>query len=331
MTVPVHIITGFLGSGKTTLLNRLLASPDMADSAVLINEFGETAVDHLLVENIDDDIVVLESGCVCCSVRDDLAGALRTLWEKREQNLIPSFRRVILETTGIADPLPVCRQIMTDELVTPYYCNGAIVTVVDGVYGDTNLDRHVESIRQVVVADHLVLTKIDLVNSQQLDLLEKRLQKLNPSASISHRDAVSGTGELFPGLSENRTRQDPEQWLTSMADMDPNTSTETGHDTRFGSFCIRWRQPMAWNDFTAWLEVLLLARGEQILRIKGIINQKEETRPIFIQGVQHTVYAPVKLESWPGEPRTELIFITQDFSKEAVINSIQDVLDVECQ
>lgn len=328
MSVPVHLITGFLGSGKTSLLNRLLASPDMADSAVLINEFGETAVDHLLVENIDDDIVVLESGCVCCSVRDDLAGALQTLWAKREQGLIPSFRRVILETTGIADPLPVCRQIMTDELVTPYYSNGAIVTVVDGVYGQSNLDRHVESIRQIVVADHLVLTKVDLINRLELESLEKRLQGLNPSASISHRDAVSGTGDLLSGLS---ARQNPDQWLTARSSNDLNQSSETGHDARFGSFCIRWREPVAWNDFTAWLEVLLLARGEQILRIKGMINQKGETLPILIQGVQHTVYAPVKLESWPGEPRTELILITQDFPKEAVVNSVHDVLGIGCQ
>jgi G3E family GTPase len=331
MTKPIHLLTGFLGSGKTTLLNRLLAAPAISDSAVLINEFGETAVDHLIVDRIDEDIVILESGCVCCSVRDDLPAALVKLQEKQEDGRMPPVRRVLLETTGIADPLPICQQIMTDEEIIAHYHNGVVLTVVDAVYGGANLDKYMESANQVAIADQLIITKVDLVSGRNLETLARRLRSLNAIAPVFPAGPDSAIDALLQALTEQGVRNRPEQWLQSLGAMTGAIQAqEPGHERRFESFCLGWHDAVSWDDFSAWLEGLLAARGEQILRLKGIVNLYGDPRPTLIQGVQHSFYPPLKLDSWPGGTRTELVVITRDLPREAVVNSVGDVLGIDC-
>ena len=320
-------MTGFLGSGKTTLLNQLLSSPLLADTAVLVNEFGEIALDHLLVNSIDEDIVVLESGCVCCSIRDDFSSSLLTLHDKRKREAIPAFQRVILETTGIADPIAIAELILSDaDIVQRYTCNH-ILTVVDAVYGQTNLDRYIEAVKQVSVADKIIISKTDLCDHTHLEGLEKRIHKLNPLASKSH----SGPEPVNPRiLSGNHSAVT--SWVNKKPPGQNNGMEEvTGasQDHRFSTFSLTWPEAVKWDDFVAWLEALLIARGDSIHRVKGLLNVHGEAQPVVIQGVQHSFHQPVKLDNWPaGKIKTELVFITSDFSKRAAVNSLQNILEV---
>ncbi len=327
--IPINIITGFLGSGKTTLLNQLLSSPELADTAVLINEFGEIGLDHLLVNSIDEDIFLLESGCVCCSVRDDFSASLFTLHEKRAGGSIPPFQRVILETTGIADPIAISELILSDkEIVRRYTCR-KILTVVDAVHGRTNLDRHIEAVKQVSVADHIIMSKTDLCDNTQLDGMEERLQRLNPLASRSY----CGVKPVDPGVLSGNSSAAP--GLASRLAPPQNTPGEEAnaspYDHRFATFSLTWQDAVEWDDFVAWLEGLLIVRGDSIHRVKGLLNVAGEMRPVVIQGVQHSFYSPITLEHWPeNKTATKLVFITSDFSKQAAINSLENILDVRC-
>lgn len=320
-------MTGFLGSGKTTLLNQLLSSPLLADTAVLVNEFGEIALDHLLVNSIDEDIVVLESGCVCCSIRDDFSSALLSLHTRRKQGAIPAFQRVILETTGIADPIAIAELILSDAAIIQCYTCNHILTVVDAVYGQTNLDRYIEAVKQVSVADKIVISKTDLCDNAHLGSLEKRLRKLNPLASTSYSGTepvnprvLSGNGSEVMGWADKRS-------LGQNNGMEELTGAAQDH--RFSTFSLTWPEAVNWDDFIAWLEALLIARGDSIHRVKGLLNVHGETQPVVIQGVQHSFHQPVKLDNWPaGKIKTELVFITSDFSKPAAVNSLQNILEV---
>ncbi len=326
--IPINIVTGFLGSGKTTVLNQLLSSPALADTAVLVNEFGEIGLDHLLVKSIDDDIFLLESGCICCSVRDDFSASLLRLHARRAQGSAPPFQRVLLETTGIADPIAISELALSDkEIIQRYFCR-KIVTVVDAVYGQSNLDQHIEAVKQVSVADHIIVSKTDLCDPPQLDGIGERLRQLNPLASRSHSglepvdpDILRGEGGgAAPGWEGKRLpRQNaPKQEAAS-----------SPHDHRFATFSLTWPEAVAWDDFVAWLEAILVVRGDSIHRVKGLLNVAGESRPTVIQGVQHSFYPPVKLDGWPeGEAATGLVFITSDFSKRAAIKSLENILDV---
>ena len=330
MSVPLTLLTGFLGSGKTTLLNRLLAAPSMADSAVLINEFGEAAVDHLLVDSIDDDIVVLESGCVCCSVRDDLTGALLSLAERQQDGVIPPLRRIILETTGIADPLPICRQIMNDGELSARYRTGPILTVIDGVYGPATLDRHLEAVRQAVIADHLIVSKVDMIDTRRRHDLQDRLYRLNPAATVSLCDPERDIEEMLKAVSDRAGSEAMLTRLQRCAARDPHAHAGGDtHDHRFDTFLLAWDEAVDWPEFNAWLEGLLTARGAQIYRLKGLVNISGE--PVLVQGVQQSFYPPKRLAAWPGERRTQLVLITRDLPRQALMNSVADVLNICCR
>ncbi len=325
--IPINMITGFLGSGKTTVLNQLLASPDLADTAVLVNEFGEIGIDHLLVKPIDDDIFLLESGCICCSVRDDFSDSLLRLHARRAQGSMPPFQRVLLETTGIADPIAISELVLSDKAIIQRYVCRKILTVVDAVHGQNNLDRHIEAVKQVSVADHIIVSKTDLCDAAQLQRIEERLRRLNPLAARSR----SGLKPVDPGIlssagpavTSRASQQLPRQ---NRPEQDASSSP---HDHRFATFSLRWPEAVAWDDFVAWLEAVLIARGDSIHRVKGLLNVAGESRPWVIQGVQHSFYAPQKLDGWPsGETTTRLVFITSDFSKRAVLNSLEGILDV---
>lgn len=329
-SIPITILTGFLGSGKTTLLNRLLSAQGAADIAVLINEFGVTGLDHLLVNALEEEIVLLESGCVCCAVRDDFSASLLKLYDKREKRLIPPFRHVILETTGIADPASIHELILSDRDVRQRFFCKQIITVVDAVYGGSNLDRHLEAVKQASLADKIIITKTDLCASSRVGKIQARLGRLNPLASMlcSGREPVD-PDELI-GNGNNRDilpAHDPDRRDTHIGHM-----SAAGHDRRFSTFSLSWQESVEWDDFTAWLEALLIVRGGSIHRLKGLLRVHGETRPTVIQGVQHSFYPPAKLEKWPkGGEKTELVFITSDFTRQAAINSLHDILHVSVE
>ena len=315
--LPFVLLTGFLGSGKTTLLNRILADPSMGDTAVLINEFGAIGLDHLLVASVTDDVVLLESGCVCCSVGDDLGAALATLLERRRAGELPPFRRVVLETSGIADPGPIQQRILADPQLAPQLRIEGVVTVVDALLGECNLERHPECTTQVAVADRLVVSKLDLVTADQRQALITHLRALNPHASLLLPGADGPMPEDLLGNPAPGGRAD---WFTPAPDHGAASGRPGGsaHAERYATFSLRWNQPLDWEDFRAWVEDLLLARGDSILRMKGLLHVHGEIRPVVVQGVQHSLYPPARLSAWPdGGPRTEIVFITRDFPREA--------------
>ena len=323
MPLPFMLLTGFLGSGKTTLLNRILADPSMGDTAVLINEFGAIGLDHLLVAAVTDDVVLLESGCVCCSVGDDFGAALTTLLERRHLGDLPMFRRVILETSGIADPGPIEQRILTDPKLSAQFRVQGIVTVVDALLGERNIERYLECATQIAVADRLVLTKLDMATFAHRQALTGRLRQLNPSAQILLSAAVGPPPkDLFnEHLATGRT----EFCSIEHAGNDHALPhSDALHTDRYSTFTIRWDDPMDWVDFEAWLEALLIARGENILRIKGLLLVRDDPYPVVVQGVQHCLYAPMHLPAWPkGGARTEIVFITRDFPRAAALLSFQ--------
>jgi G3E family GTPase len=324
---PVTLLTGFLGSGKTTLLNRVLREPGIEETAVLINEFGAVSIDHLLVREASENLMVMSNGCICCSVAGDMVQALRDLYFKRANGEVPAFRRVIIETTGLADPAPIMHTLIEMPLVAARYSLSGIVTTVDAEHGDGQLNDHAESVKQAAVADRLVITKSDRISSATLSQLRSRLGLLNPGATIL--EAVNGqvdTGMLFDtGLYQPGGKSpDVNKWLAAEAYKPVSavraplaTSRVTArHDDRIRAFALVLDSPVQWPAMVEALETLTAMRGDQLLRIKGIINVAGESRPRAIHAVQHTLYPAAQLPAWPdGDHRTRLVFITRDLDE----------------
>jgi G3E family GTPase len=325
--LPVSVITGFLGSGKTTLLNALIAHPAMGETAVLINEFGEVGLDHLLVRKIDEAIVLLNSGCLCCSVRGDMITALRDLFLKRVRGDVPPFGRAVIETTGLADPAPIIHTLMSDPLLGARYRLDGVVATVDAVHGEGQLDGHPEAVKQAAMADRLVLTKCDLAATEAVDALEARLRRLNPAAPLFKADhGQVPPAALFPaGLYDPATKtSDVTGWLNAEAyaetDHDHGHNHDVNrHDDRIRAFCLTFEAPLDWDRFLRWMEILQSARGESLLRIKGLLDVAGENQPVVIHGVQHVFHPPATLPSWPSADRSSrIVFITRDLGQAAV-------------
>ena len=322
--VQVSLLTGFLGSGKTTLINALLKHPDMGETAVLVNEFGEIGLDHILVEKIDEETVLLNAGCLCCSVRGDLARALRELYIKRVKGDIPPVRRVLIETTGLADPAPIIHTLMTDPIISNRYALDGIVTTVDAVNGPSQLDSQVESVKQAAVADRLVVTKPDLVDADDLADLEDRLGAINPGAPI-HR-AVMGALDpdaLFDaGLYDPKTKSlDVQRWLRdeAYAEQHDHHHDVNRHDDRIRAHCLVLDRPLRWEAFVTWIQTLIAVNGEDLLRIKGIVDIEGQDGPIAVHGVQHLFHEPVRLPDWPDDDRrSRIVFITRGIEREVI-------------
>ena len=318
-TTPVTVLTGFLGAGKTTLLNHLLRQPGLARTAVLVNEFGEIGLDHLLVEKLDDTTVLLNAGCLCCTVRGDLARVLREMLPRARRDEIS---RIVIETTGLADPVPILATLLSDPVAASAYRLDGIVTVVDAVNGESHLDTHEEAVRQAAVADRIIVSKADMAAPAGL---RGRLRRLNPGAPVieSTHGVVDPAFVLNAGVFDPSAKSaDVQGWLDAAAfetahahhDHDPNR-----HDARIAAFCITLDQPIDWPALAVWLEKLVASKGEHLLRIKGILNVKGEHRPVAIHAVQHLMHPAVKLRAWPGgDPRTSrLVFITRDLPRAA--------------
>lgn len=344
--IPVSILTGFLGAGKTTLLNGLLKSPDMSETAVIINEFGEVGIDHLLVEKADDNVFEMASGCLCCTIRGDLVDTLGDIVNRRDAGTVKPFERVVIETTGLADPAPVLHTIMTEPFLLTRYQLAGVVCVVDLVNGGSSLDRHEEAVKQVAVADRIVLTKADLLvgrtGEQTLFDVVARLNKLNRSA----RMLDASTGEAVPGNLFNTGLYDPatkslnvSNWLAAEryedtkrrkrgksgnSDHDhdhnhahPHNHDVNRHDDHISSFAIFSDKAISQWNMDLFLELLRGYHGPNLLRVKGIVKLEEDLdRPLVIHGVQHIFHPPYKLEKWPDDDhRSRLVFITRDIAK----------------
>lgn len=357
--IPVTLLTGFLGSGKTTVLNHLVRKPELADALVIINEFGEMALDHLLVAHSTENLVMeMSSGCLCCTIRGDLVKTLRDITWRFSRGGQRQFRRVLIETTGLADPAPIIHTLMTHPQIAPKYRLDGIVTTVDMATGMHTLDRHPEAVKQAAVADALLLTKADLVSDEQRNTLLRRLVGINPAAP---RWEVQG-GDIAPqkvlnlGLfSADGKTPDVARWLREDAyapahehahdhhvhdhghhghahvEHESHSHHEHGHshahahhdvnrhDDHIRAFCFHVDEPIPDEVLTNWLELLMSFVGSNILRVKGILNVDGEEQPIVVHGVQHIFHPPVPLPAWPSEDRrSRMVFITQDVDREVV-------------
>jgi G3E family GTPase len=303
---PVTLITGSLGSGKTTLLQRLLLDPTLSDTAVLINEFGEIGIDHHLLEHIDETMVMLHSGCVCCTIRGELSTAIKDLHSRRECGLLPPFRRLVIESTGLADPFPILSTVRSDPVLRHHFGLGNVITTVDAVNGARQLDMQ-PSVKPVAVADRLVLTKTDLATAEAADRLTNRLHYINPGAPLWR--AVEDDLDADVLLSADDIGA--ERWQP--ADRHGHTPDDQHrHTDDIRTLALGFDEPVDWTRFGVWLTMLLHRHGDELLRVKGILNVADAETPVAVHAVQHLVHPPRHLGAWPDEDRrSRLVFIAR--------------------
>jgi G3E family GTPase len=327
--IPITIITGFLGSGKSTLLGTLLRHPAMHRAAVIVNEFGEVGIDHALLAGSTESMTLLPNGCLCCSVRTDLQETLRELFIKRRAGEVIDFDRVFIETTGLADPVPILHALISDPMLAAHYRLDGVVTLVDAVNGSFALAHMAEAVKQVAVADRLVITKTDLAPTEGAAALRAQLHAVNPQAK--QLEAVRGVLDPteLSGLSFHRARIDEVALARWLGPVDPPASSgggdrrerllTSGHSSGITTFCLWFDVPFTWQSFTAIVQVLTSLRGPDLLRVKGLVHLREEAGPVVVQGAQHLFHEPVTLESWPSDDRrSRIVFITRGLERDAV-------------
>jgi G3E family GTPase len=329
--LPVSVLTGFLGSGKTTLLGKLLRHPAAGRVAVVINEFGEIGLDHDLIATSDETVVQLESGCLCCALQSDLVRTLRDLHIRRVKGEIAEFERVVIETTGLADPAPILQTLMADPLVEHHFRLDGVITLVDATSGGAMLERQPEALKQAALADRLLITKVDLAAPGQVASLRARLRALNPAAPLL--EVIDGEIEpealLEIGLYDAARRTaDVERWLGETGHAQEGHEHGHRHDESIRTFCIRRSEPMPGAVASFFFTLLQGHCGPDLLRVKGILNIAEAPeRPMVIQGVQHVFHPPVQLDAWPSADRdTRIVFIVRDLDP-ADIERLLDALE----
>ena len=334
---PVTLLTGFLGAGKTTLLNAILTNATGPRIAVIVNEFGEAGLDHDLIEAVDEDIVLMQSGCLCCSIRGDLSRTLQDLAARKKEDLL-TFDRVVIETTGLADPAPILQTFLLDTYLAKNFRIDGVVTVVDAATGPDTLNRQFEAVSQVAMADLLVLSKTDLVSESTSGALKTRLRSLNPTADILRADrGVVPTTALWDlsGMRPQGTSDHAMAWLTPTAPVDPldnlsglgpyaaSTAPPPKHDARIGSASIILDDPIPADAFDLWLDTLIMLRGPNILRVKGIVHLLGIEMPFVFHGVQHLFDPPVPLNDWQGKNRqSRIVVIARDMTSAELVYSL---------
>ena len=327
---PFSVLTGFLGAGKTTLLNRILRDPLLSDTLILINEFGDVGLDHLLVERVDGDTILMASGCVCCSIRGELVDTLEDILRRRDNGRIKPFERVIVETTGLADPAPLLHTIMTHPYLLMRFRLESVISLVDAVNGMHTLDEFPEALKQAAVADRIVISKSDLCETpaaqEYLAQLRARLQQINPSARLL--DAASGEADaaslLDAGAYDPATKSfDVRRWLNAEAfnavlgAAQKSMRASSPHDARLHSFVLTAESPVAPTSLQLFLDMLKQLHGASLLRMKGLIALSDDPgRPVVIHGVQHVFHPPLRLDRWPDADRaTRIVCIVRDMDK----------------
>lgn len=335
--IAVSVLTGFLGSGKSTVLGRLLSHPDMDETAVIVNEFGEVGIDHALVASSDENTVLMSSGCLCCTIRGDLIDTLRDLFGRRERGELPAFKRVVVETTGLADPAPILHTLMADRGVVERFRLDGVISTADAVNGAATLDNHVESVKQAAVADRILLTKTDLATVEMLEDIRARLSAINPSAPILpvamgevHPDALFDAGLYNPATKTADVRG----WLRDEAytrAAGQGGHHDHGHDVnrhndRISAFCLYFETPFEWEKLSYWLELLATYRGDDLLRVKGLFNVAGLDVPLVVHGVQHIFHPPATIDAWPDDDRrSRVVFITRNLDRGTIEKTLAGV------
>jgi G3E family GTPase len=327
--LPVTVITGFLGSGKTTLLRKLLRHPGMDRAAVVINEFGDVALDHELVAASSEQVTLLSNGCLCCTLRTDLQETLRDLFIRRRAGEVIDFDRVFVETTGLADPVPVLHTLQTDGLLGAQYRLNGVVTLVDAVNGMGQLDTMPEAAKQAAVADRLVITKTDIAPAEVVERLRERLAAMNPFAPIT----IAVNGALDPAMladiaprSVGARAADLDRWLYAAgpdargaSPVRERFAAPSAHDAAIHSFCLWFDEPFTWDGMNAVLQALTALRGPDLLRVKGIVHVAGEPGPVVLQGAQHLFHPPVTLEAGRDtDPRSRIVFIVRGIPRASI-------------
>ena len=328
--VPVTVLTGFLGAGKTTILNDILKQPGMDGAAVIINEFGEVGIDHMLVEKILGEAVLLESGCLCCSLRGDLVDTMNVLRLQAEAGDIPRFDRLLIETTGLADPAPVLQTLMAEPMLTPYYRLSALVSAVDAANGGDTLDTHPEAVKQAALASLILLTKTDIAGTAETSRTEARLRAINPQAPVERVTGGAIDAARFFAAADYDADAAGFDLDGIVAEEPHDHGGHHHHHAEDGvsTFCIARDRPLPWGALSVWLDSLTSIRGADLLRVKGIVEVEGCDAPVVIHGVQHVFHPPETLDAWPeGVRGSRIVCITRGLDAVAVSNALDAAVE----